>query len=77
MQEIKHPTRQSKEERDAGRLRLAGLRTLLAEQAASTASFDPQRIQDLAARYGIDPEALKKTLRYTSLVALEDDDAQH
>ena len=75
LQAEKRVTRQSKEERDAGRLRLAGLRALLAEQAASAAGSDPQRIQDLAVKYGVDSEALQKTLRYTRLVALEGDDA--
>ena len=60
-----------------GRLRLAGLRALLAEQAASTAGSDPLRVQDLASKYGVDSEALQKTLRYTRLVALEVDDASH
>lgn len=75
LQAEKHVTRQGKEERDAGRLRLGGLRALLAEQAASTEGTDPQRIRDLASRYGVDSEALQKTLRYTRLVALESDDA--
>ena len=50
---------------------MSALRALLAEQAASTAGNDAQRMQELASRYGVDAEALEKTLRYTRLVALE------
>ncbi len=53
------------------------MRSLLAEQAASTAGSDPLRVQDIASKYGVDSEALQKTLRYTRLVALEVDDASH
>ena len=56
---------------------MGALRALLAEQAASTQGTDPQRLHDLALRYGVDVEALQKTLRYTRLVALEDDHASH
>ena len=66
--------RQSKEQRDAGRLRMSALRALLTEQAASTAGNDAQRMQELASRYGVDAEALEKTLRYTRLVALKSED---
>lgn len=54
---------------------MSTLRALLTEQAASTAGNDAQGIRELASRYGVDAEALEKTLRYTRLVVLKSEDA--
>ena len=67
------PLRQSKEQRDAGRLRIPVLRALLAEDAALAAGDDPRAIQELASKYGVDAEALRNVLRYTKVVDLQRD----
>lgn len=75
MQEGDAPIRESREQRDAGRLKITHFRALLAEQAASTADNDTQRIRDVAARYDVDAAALGKVLKYASLVRLQEEDA--
>ena len=67
------PLRQSKEQRDAGRLRIPVLRALLAENVALAGGDDPRPIQELAFRYGVDAEALRNVVRYTKVVDLQRD----
>lgn len=67
--------RESREQRDAGRLRMSSLRALLAEGAAVEAGGNAQRIDTLASKYGVDAETLGKVLRYTQPLELESEDA--
>lgn len=50
--------RESREQRDAGRIRMSSLNALLAEGAAAELGADAQRIDTLASKYGVDAETL-------------------
>ena len=67
------PLRQSKTQRDAGRIRIPVLRALLAEDAALAANADPRMTQELASKYGVDAEALRNVLKYMKVVDLQGD----
>ena len=69
----KAPLRQSKTQRDAGRIRIPVLRVLLAENAASAADDDLRTIQELASKYEVDAKALRNVLRYMKVVDLQGD----
>jgi hypothetical protein len=72
-QENRPASRESREQRDAGRLRINALKALLAEGAAVEAGANVQRIDALASKYGVDFETLKKVMRYTRLLELASD----